>query len=82
MCKDGVTSTKNLVAGGPGGPGGPGEPGGPLFPCGPVGPGGPEDPAIPTDPYSPCRDEDNSKLLAKPLTCILLTNKQPESCLF
>lgn len=36
-----LTSTKNLVAGGPGGPGEPGGPVGPLLPCGPAGPGGP-----------------------------------------
>lgn len=61
MCVDGVTSTKYLVAGGPGGPGGPGRPGGPFFPCGPVGPGGPEDPAVPTDPNSPCKDDEEHK---------------------
>lgn len=53
-----VTSTKNLVPGGPEGPGGPGGPGGPLFPGGPFGPGGPEEPSVPTNPQSPCRDEE------------------------
>ena len=54
VCVDGLTSAKNLGAGGPGGPGGPGRPGGPLFPSGPVGPGSPVGPTMPTDPHSPC----------------------------
>lgn len=54
---DKVTSTKNLVPGGPGGPGSPGGPAGPLLPGGPVGPASPEDPVVPTDPHSPCGDK-------------------------
>lgn len=52
----GLTSIKNLAAGGPGGPGCPGGPGGPLLPCGPAGPDGPVDPFTPTLPHSPCKN--------------------------